>query len=76
MSKKMRAVVMVDLEINDFQSLAKIQKVLTKLSEDFGNKAKETKGTEVTQIQSGITDRRGEKGSGPIERIVFRRGDY
>lgn len=76
MSKKIRAVAMIDLKINDFQSLAKIQKVLTKLAEDLGQKAKAIEGTEVTQIQSGITERRGDKGSGPIERIVFRRGDY
>lgn len=83
MIKKMRAVAVVDIEINGaYSTVSRIEKDFAEVIEKFSEKQKrydpdysvpdEDEDTVViTQVLSGMQDRRGEK-TGPIDAIVFR----
>ena len=83
MIKKMRAVAIVDLEINGtYSTVSRIEKYFAEVIEKFSEKQKrydpdysvpdkDEDTVVVTQVQSGMQDRRGEK-TGPIDAIVFR----
>ncbi|MDA9159295.1 hypothetical protein N9O21_01915 [Rhodobacteraceae bacterium] len=77
MTKKMRGVIVYDMEIDgDYSVVGDIETRLKKVAAEFSaSVVKDTKGGEVRIIahQAGMQDRRGDK-TGPIENIIFRSG--